>query len=77
VIGGGERFWRAAWKNGTLGLAVFAAESAGCDQDGREDARRERTLQAAGYRVLRVTAEEVQQSLPGVVACIRAAVAEP
>jgi len=41
-----------------------------------KDARRERILLAAGYRVLRITAEEVAQSLPGAVARIRAAVVE-
>jgi very-short-patch-repair endonuclease len=41
----------------------------------QKDARRERTLHAAGYRVLRVTAEEVSHSLSGVAARIRAAVA--
>jgi very-short-patch-repair endonuclease len=42
----------------------------------RRDARRERELVVAGYRVLRVTAEEVQHALPGVVERIRAALAE-
>jgi len=33
----------------------------------RRDARRERVLRAAGYRVLRVTADEVLHALPDVV----------
>jgi len=41
----------------------------------RRDARRERTLRAAGYRVLRVSAEDVLRSLPSVVARIREAIA--
>jgi len=42
----------------------------------QKHAGRERTLQAAGNRVLRVTAAEVERSLPGVVERICAAVAE-
>ena len=42
----------------------------------RRDARRERVLRGAGYRMLRVTAEEVLQGLPSVVARIREALAE-
>ncbi len=42
----------------------------------RRDARRERVRRAAGYRVLRVTAEEVQHALPSVLARVRAALAE-
>jgi very-short-patch-repair endonuclease len=38
------------------------------------DRRRDRTLAAAGYRILRVSAERVLTSLPEVLACIRAAV---
>ena len=40
------------------------------------DARRERVLHAAGYRVLHVPAEQVLHSLPAVVAQIRAALGE-
>jgi very-short-patch-repair endonuclease len=42
---------------------------------GREeaDARRDETLHRAGYRVLRVSAEQVQRDPPAVLACIRAA----
>lgn len=39
----------------------------------RADARRDRRLRCAGYRVLRVRAEEVMRDLPAVVARIRAA----
>jgi very-short-patch-repair endonuclease len=35
------------------------------------DAARERKLRRAGYRVLRVTAEEVMRELPKVLECIR------
>jgi very-short-patch-repair endonuclease len=42
----------------------------------RRDARRERVLRAAGYRVLRVTVEEVLHALPSVLARIREALAE-
>jgi len=42
----------------------------------QKDARRERILQAAGYRLLRATAAEVLGALPSVVARIRPAVAE-
>ena len=42
----------------------------------RRDARRERVLRGAGYRMLRVTAEDVLHSLPSVVARIREALAE-
>ena len=38
------------------------------------DARRDRVLAAAGYRVLRLSAERVLSALPEVVASIRAAV---
>jgi very-short-patch-repair endonuclease len=41
----------------------------------RSDARRDRVLAAAGYRVLRVAEQEVISALPTVVARIRAAVA--
>jgi very-short-patch-repair endonuclease len=66
-------------------IADFYASSAGLivEVDGgwhatrsRRDARRDRVLGAAGYRVLRVTAEEVLHSLPTVVAQVRAALAE-
>ncbi len=39
----------------------------------RHDARRDRVLRGAGYRVLRIPAEEVLHSLPDVVAQLRAA----
>jgi very-short-patch-repair endonuclease len=39
----------------------------------RADARRDRELASAGYRVLRVRAEEVMRELPAVIARIRAA----
>jgi very-short-patch-repair endonuclease len=38
------------------------------------DRRRDRILTAAGYRILRVSAERILTSLPEVLACIRAAV---
>jgi len=41
----------------------------------RADARRDRVLAAAGYRVLRVSEQDVLSALPQVVARIRAAVA--
>jgi very-short-patch-repair endonuclease len=37
------------------------------------DRRRDRTLAAAGYRILRVSAERILTSLPEVLACIREA----
>ncbi len=40
------------------------------------DARRQRALERAGYRVLRVEAAQVMEQLPGVVAAIRAAVGQ-
>ena len=40
------------------------------------DARRQRVLERAGYRVLRFEAAQVMQQLPVVVAAIRAAVGE-
>jgi very-short-patch-repair endonuclease len=43
---------------------------------GQRDARRERILRAAGYRVLRVTADEVLHALPSILARIREALAE-
>ena len=42
----------------------------------RRDARRERTLRAAGYRILHVTGHEVMHSLPQVVARVRQALAQ-
>lgn len=42
-----------------------------------KDARRDRTLCAAGYRVLRVTAQPVLHSLTTVIACIRQALSQP
>jgi very-short-patch-repair endonuclease len=39
----------------------------------RADARRDRQLALAGYRVLRVSAEEVMRDLPAVIARIRTA----
>jgi very-short-patch-repair endonuclease len=42
----------------------------------RADARRDRALAAAGYRVLRVAEEEVLSALPQVLARIRAAIGE-
>jgi very-short-patch-repair endonuclease len=41
-----------------------------------KDARRERVLCAAGYRVLRVTVEDVLHGMPAVVTRVRAALAE-
>jgi very-short-patch-repair endonuclease len=40
----------------------------------RSDARRDRVLGAAGYRVLRVSEQDVLSALPQVVARIRAAI---
>jgi very-short-patch-repair endonuclease len=42
-------------------------------QRAAKDARRDRVLASAGYRVLHVTGTEVQQALPTVLARIRAA----
>jgi len=42
----------------------------------RRDARRERTLRAAGYRILHVNGHEVMHSLPQVVARVRQALAQ-
>ena len=42
----------------------------------RADARRDRVLAAAGYRVLRVAEQDVLSALPKVVARIRAAIEE-
>jgi very-short-patch-repair endonuclease len=42
----------------------------------RADARRDRMLVAAGYRVLRVAEQDVLSALPQVVARIRAAIEE-
>ncbi len=42
----------------------------------RADARRDRVLAAAGYRVLRVAEQEVLSALPQVVARIRVAIEE-
>ena len=42
-------------------------------QRARADARRDRQLQAAGYRVLYITAGSVLTNLPSVIAKIRAA----
>jgi adenine-specific DNA-methyltransferase len=42
----------------------------------RADARRQRALEAAGYRVLRFEAAQAVEQLPVVVAAIRAAVVE-
>jgi very-short-patch-repair endonuclease len=39
----------------------------------RADARQDRQLALAGYRVLRVSAEEVMRDLPAVIARIRTA----
>jgi very-short-patch-repair endonuclease len=41
------------------------------------DARRDRKLTRAGYRVLRLEAEEIMLNLPAVVAKIAAACAQP
>jgi very-short-patch-repair endonuclease len=56
----------------------LAVEVDGGWHRGRErvDARRQRALEAAGYRVLRFEAEAVLKQLPLVVAAIRAAVGE-
>ena len=42
----------------------------------RADGRRQRGLEAAGYRVVRFEAGQVMQQLPSVVAAIRAALAQ-
>ena len=42
----------------------------------RADARRDRVLASAGYRVLRVAEQDVLSALPPVVARIRAAIEE-
>jgi very-short-patch-repair endonuclease len=65
-------------------IADFYASTAGLivEVDGswhsnraQRDARRERVLCAAGYRVLHVTGDEVLHSLPTVVSRIRTALA--
>ena len=55
--------------------AQLAVEVDGSSHRGRSrsDARRDRVLAAAGYRVLRVSDAEVMSDLAGVVARIRAA----
>lgn len=45
-------------------------------QRSRADARRDRALQDLGYRVLRVSAADVQQHMPQVLAAIRVALAQ-
>jgi hypothetical protein len=42
----------------------------------RADGRRQRALEAAGYRVVRFEVRQVMQQLPSVLAVLRAAVAE-
>ena len=58
--------------------AVLVIEVDGGSHSGRvrADARRDRVLAVAGYRVLRVSEREVLTALPQVVARIRAALAE-
>jgi very-short-patch-repair endonuclease len=49
----------------------------GCHAErGDADARRERALERAGYRVVRLAAELVMRDLDAAVARVRAAVAE-
>jgi len=58
--------------------ARLIVEVDGGSHRGREraDGRRQRALEAAGYRVVRFEAGQVVEQLPSVVAAIRAAVAE-